>query len=338
VANKYQTGFDQPLLHTMYVDKKLGGVTAVQTLSRLNRTTTGKKDTFVLDFANDADEIKKSFDPFFETTILGEATDPNKLFDLQSSLDAFQVYTPEQVQEFSQKMVTNHSVDQLHSILDAAAEVFRTSLTEEQQNDFRSKCKTYVRLYVFLAQIVPFVNPYLERLYLFLNHLQNKLGEQRDEDLAQGILDNIDMDSYRLQKEGEFNIQMQQGKELQPIPTTMRGMVAESHMEYLSQIIADFNSRFGTMFTNADKVRKITEDLMVDVSEDDEFANAFKFSDEQNARITFEAVLKRKFINHIETNFDVFKEFNDNKEFRDFFAGTMFKIIQLDHSNYKKLS
>jgi type I restriction enzyme R subunit len=330
VANKYQTGFDQPLLHTMYVDKKLGGVNAVQTLSRLNRTTSGKKDTFVLDFANDADEIKKSFDPFFETTILGEATDPNKLFDLQSSLDAFQVYTPEQVQEFSQKMVTNVPIDQLHSILDATAEVFRTSLTEEQQDDFRTKCKTYVRLYVFLAQIVPFVNPYLERLYLFLNHLQNKLGKQRDEDLAQGILDNIDMDSYRLQKEGEFNIQLQQGDELKPIPTDMRGGAAEPEMEYLSNIVKAFNDRFGTQFTNEDKVKKMTEDLMADVAQDAEFANAFRHSDEQNAKITFEEVLKRKLIDHIETNFEVFKEFNDNKEFRDFFAGTMFKIMQKD--------
>ena len=334
VANKYQTGFDQPLLHTMYVDKKLGGVNAVQTLSRLNRTTTGKKDTFVFDFVNDADEIKKSFDPFFETTILGEATDPNKLFDLQSSLDAFQVYTPEQVQEFSQKMVTNVPVDQLHSLLDEAAEVFRTSLTEEQQDDFRAKCKTYVRLYVFLAQIVPFVNPYLERLYLFLNHLQNKLGKQRDEDLAQGILDNIDMDSYRLQKEGEFNIKLQQGDELKPIPTDMRGGAAEPQMEYLSSIVKAFNDRFGTTFTNEDKVKKMTEDLMADVAQDVEFANSFKHSDEQNAKITFEEVLKRKLIDHIETNFEVFKEYNDNKEFRDFFSGTMFQLMQRDFMKF----
>lgn len=334
VANKYQTGFDQPLLHTMYVDKKLGGVNAVQTLSRLNRTTAGKKDTFVLDFVNDADEIKKSFDPFFETTILGEATDPNKLFDLQSSLDAFQVYIPEQVQEFSQKMVTNVPVDQLHSLLDEAAEVFRTSLTEEQQDDFRAKCKTYVRLYVFLAQIVPFVNPYLERLYLFLNHLQNKLGKQRDEDLAQGILDNIDMDSYRLQKEGEFNIKLQQGDELKPIPTDMRGGAAEPEMEYLSSIVKAFNDRFGTTFTNEDKVKKMTEDLMADVAQDVEFANSFKHSDEQNAKITFEEVLKRKLIDHIETNFEVFKEYNDNKEFRDFFSGTMFQLMQRDFMKF----
>jgi len=334
VANKYQTGFDQPLLHTMYVDKKLGGVNAVQTLSRLNRTTSGKSDTFVLDFANTSDEIKKSFEPFYETTILGEATDPNKLFDLQSALDNFQVYTAEQVQEFSQNIISNVPVDQLHSILDAAAEIFRTNLTEKQQDDFRAKCKTYVRLYVFLAQIVPFVNPYLERLYLFLNHLQNKLGRQREEDLAQGILDNIDMENLRYQLEATTNIVLQQGDELKPIPTEMRGGVAEPEMEYLSNIVKAFNDRFGTTFTNEDKVRKMTQDIMQDVANDQEFVNAFKYSDTQNAKITFEDVLKRKLINHIETNFEVFKEYNDNKEFRDFFAGTMFQLMQRDFMKF----
>lgn len=334
VANKYQTGFDQPLLHTMYVDKKLGGVNAVQTLSRLNRTTSGKTDTFVLDFANTSEEIKKSFDPFFETTILGEATDPNKLFDLQSALDAFQVYTPEQLQEFSEKLITNVPVDQLHSILDIAAEVFRNNLTQEQQDDFRAKCKTYVRLYVFLAQIVPFVNPYLERLYLFLNHLQNKLGRQLEEDLAQGILDNIDMENLRYQLKATTNIVLQQGDELKPIPTEMRGSVAEPEMEYLSNIVKAFNDRFGTTFTNEDKVKKMTQELMQDVANDQEFVNAFKHSDTQNAKITFEDVLKRKLIDHIETNFEVFKEYNDNKEFRDFFAGTMFRLMQRDFMKF----
>ncbi len=322
----------------MYVDKKLGGVNAVQTLSRLNRTAAGKKDTFVLDFANSSEEIKKSFDPFFETTILGEATDPNKLFDLQSALDAFQVYTPEQVQEFSQSIVTSVPVDQLHIILDAAAEVFRNTLDEKQQEDFRGKCKSYVRLYVFLAQIVPFVNPYLERLYLFLNHLQNKLGRQRDEDLAQGILDNIDMESYRLQKEGDFIIQLQQGDELKPMPTDMRAGVAEPELEYLSNIVKAFNDKFGTTFTNEDKVKKMTEELMQDVMKDkaavDNINASLTKKDLQNAEITFADVLKEKMVNHIESNFEVFKEYSDNKEFRDFFAGTMFKLMMRDMSKF----
>ena len=156
------------------------------------------------------------------------------------------------------------------------------------------------------------------------------MGKQHDEDLAQGILDNIDMDSYRLQKEGEFTIHLQQGDELKPIPTDMRGGAAEPEMEYLSNIVKAFNDRFGTQFTNEDKVKKMTEELMADVAQDAEFANAFKHSDEQNAKITFEEVLKRKLIDHIETNFEVFKEYNDNKEFCDSFSATMFKIMQKD--------
>lgn len=334
VANKFQTGFDQPLLHTMYVDKKLGGVSAVQTLSRLNRTAQGKEDTFVLDFANTSDEIKKSFDPFYETTILGEATDPNKLFDLQNALDNFGVYTLQQVEEFSTKIVLNVPVDQLHIILDAAANVFRTTLNEKAQDDFRVKCKSYVRLYVFLAQIVPFTNPYLERLYIFLNHLQNKIGKEEGEDLARGILDNIDMDSYRLQKEGEFRIQLQQGDELKPLPTELRGNTAEPELEYLSNIVKAFNDRFGTTFTNEDKVRKMTGELMDDVMKDkkavDNINASLSKKDLQNAEITFTDVLKEKMVNHIESNFEVFKEYNDNPEFRTFLAGQLFKIMLRD--------
>lgn len=331
VANKFQTGFDQPLLHTMYVDKRLGGVNAVQTLSRLNRTAPGKDDTFVLDFVNTSDEIKKAFEPYYETTILGEATDPAKLFDLQNALDNFQVYSLAQVQEFSQKIIENVPVDQLHVILDAAANVFRTTLNEDDQEDFRIKCKSYVRLYVFLAQIVPFTNPYLERLYIFLNHLQNKLGKKEGEDLAKGILDNIDIESYRLQKEGEFKIQLQQGDELKPMPTDLKGFTSEPEIDYLSNIVKAFNDRFGTTFTNEDKVRKMSEELIQDVMVDKkavENINAsIKKQDIQNARITFTDVLRDKMVNHIESNFEVFKEYNDNKEFRDFFAGTMFRIM-----------
>ena len=266
VANKYQTGFDQPLLHTMYVDKKLGGVNAVQTLSRLNRSHPLKKDTFVLDFANTAEDIEKAFKPYFESTILGEATDPNKLFDLQDALDNFQVYTKEQVFEFSEKILANVPVDQLHAMLDTSSEIFRNDLAEEQQADFRAKVKTYVRLYIFLSQIVPFENPYLERLYIFLNHLQNKLGGDTPIDLAQGILDNIDMDSYRLQLEATTNIVMEQGEDLKPIPTDMRGGSSEPEIDRLSNILQTFNDRYGTQFEDADKVRQMAENIANDVA------------------------------------------------------------------------
>jgi len=334
VADKFQTGFDQPLLHTMYVDKKLGGVNAVQTLSRLNRKCSGKNDTFVLDFANEADEIKKSFDPFYETTILSAATDPNKLFDLQYALDAFQVYTQNQVLDFSRKIFSKAPVDQLHTILDKAAETFRTDLMDEYKGDFRSKCKSYIRLYIFLSQIIPFVNLYLERLYLFLNHLQNKLVKPENEDMAQGILDHIDLDSYRLQQRSVYSIQLEQGDELKPVSAEIITNLNEPEMESLSIIVKAFNERFGTAFTNEDKVKKMADDLIFDVANDDEFVNAFKYADIQNAQITFEEVLKRKLIDHIETNFEVFKEYNDNKEFRNFFAGTMFSIMQKNFMHY----
>ena len=340
VANKYQTGFDQPLLHTMYVDKKLGGVSAVQTLSRLNRTTSGKTDTFVMDFANSTDEIKNSFEPYYVTTILGEATDPNKLFDLQNALDNYQVYTNVQVREFSDKIVQNVPVDQLHIILDAAANVFRTTLDEKSQEDFRTKCKSYVRLYVFLAQIVPFTNPYLERLYIFLNHLQNKIQREQGEDLAQGVLDTIDLDSYRLQKQGDFNITLEQGKELMP-SSEMGSGVAEPELELLSNIVKAFNDRFGTTFTNEDKVRKMTAELMQDVKTDqaamDNINASLNKNDIQNAQITFTDILKEKMINHIDSNFEVFKEYNDNPEFKSFLAGQMFKLLINDIGRFRSL-
>lgn len=335
VANKFQTGFDQPLLHSMYVDKKLSGVNAVQTLSRLNRIAAGKADTFVMDFVNSTEEIKKAFEPYFESTVLGEATDPNKLFDLQLALDQYQVYTAVQVRDYTQNIINNVPVDRLHIILDAAVDVFKTTLDTRQQEDFRTKCKSYVQLYVFLSQIVPFVNPYLERLYIFLKNLQNKIKAPDDEDLSIGIIDNVDMDSYRLQKEGEFTINLQQGDELKPVQTDLRGIIGEPQIEYLSEIVKEFNERFGTAFTNEDKVRKMTQDLMKDVSSDEEFVSAFRYSDEQNARITFEEVLKRKLTDHIDANFEVFKEYNDNPEFRAFFAEQMFRMMVQGLNNIK---
>lgn len=328
VANKFQTGFDQPLLHTMYVDKKLGGVNAVQTLSRLNRSHPLKKDTFVLDFANTAEDIEKAFEPYFESTILGEATDPNKLFDLQDALDNYQVYSRGQVVEFSEKILKNVPVDQLHAILDSCSEIFRNDLAEEQQADFRAKVKTYVRLYIFLSQIVHFENPYLERLYIFLNHLQNKLGGDTPIDLAKGILDNIDMDSYRLQLEATTNIVMEQGDELKPIPTEMRGSTSEPEMDRLSNILQTFNDRYGTQFEDADKVRQMAENIANDVAKNQELITSLKYSDEQNARITSDKIVGEELLKHITTNFDLYKLYSDNKEFREDFSAMMFGVVK----------
>ncbi|MFT7098166.1 MAG: type I restriction enzyme R subunit [Rickettsiales bacterium] len=329
VANKFQTGFDQPLLHTMYVDKKLGGVNAVQTLSRLNRSHPLKKETFVLDFANSVEEIEASFKPYYESTILGEATDPNKLFDLQDTLDNYQIYTRGQVALFSDKILANVPVDQLHAMLDSSSVIFRNDLTKEQQEDFRAKVKTFVRLYIFLSQIVQFENPCLERLYIFLNHLQNKLGGEESIDLAQGILDNIDMDSYRLQLEATTDIAMEQGEDLKPIPTDMRGGANEPEKDRLSNILQTFNDRYGTQFEDVDKVRQMAESVAKDVAQNQELINSIKYStDDQNARITSDEVVGKELLKHITTNFDLYKLYSDNKEFKQDFSAMMFGMVK----------
>lgn len=327
VANKFQTGFDQPLLHTMYVDKKLGGVNAVQTLSRLNRTMHGKLETYILDFVNEVEDIKNSFDPYYITTILGESTDPNKIFDLQTSLDRFQIYTQEQVSDFAKKILKDAPIDELHQILDNSKNNFENNLNNEQQEDCRLKIKSYTRLYVFLAQIVPFVNVYLEQLYIFLNHLQNKLVKPIEDDTTKGILDNIDLDSYKLQYVGTTTVKLEQGNELTNA-NDMAGVVADTEMEYLSNIVKDFNEKYGTNFSNQDKVRKMAEEIIFDVTNDEIFINTFTNSDEQNAKITFDGILIKKLTDHIDSNFEVYKEFNDNKDFREYFSNSLFNLIK----------
>lgn len=328
VANKFQTGFDQPLLHTMFVDKKLGGVNAVQTLSRLNRSHPLKKNTFVLDFANTAEEIENSFKPYFESTILGEATDPNKLFDLQDALDNYQVYTRNQVEDFSNSILNNVPVDLLHALLDESSDIFRNDLEEEQQADFRAKVKTYVRLYIFLSQIVPFENVYLERLYIFLNHLQNKLGGDTSVDLAQGILDNIDMDSYRLQLEGNHDIVLEQVEDLKPIPTEMRGGVSDLEIDRLSSILQTFNDRYGTEFEDSDKVRKMAVDIAEGVMSNQEMKNSMEYSDEQNAKITNDKVVAEEMLKYINSNFNFYKHYSDNMEFKEDVNTMIFGLVK----------
>ena len=176
VANKFQTGFDQPLLHTMYVDKKLGGVNAVQTLSRLNRTLPPEKTgTIVLDFANEADEIKAAFEPYYETTLLSEATDPNLLYEIQTRLAAFSVYTPADVDRFARAYFDPKAKqDQLYAVLAPLVERF-TAMSEPERDDFRGQLTDYVRLYAFLAQVLTFADADLEKLYVFARYLRRLL-------------------------------------------------------------------------------------------------------------------------------------------------------------------
>ncbi len=207
VANKYQTGFDQPYLHTMYVDKKLSDVQAVQTLSRLNRSLKPyKKDTFVLDFYNSTEDIKSAFEPYYTATILSEETDPNKLNDLQDALSAFEVYSEDQVKNFFQKFIKKAERNTIDPIIDSSVHVFDNELTLDKKIDFKIKVKSFLRVYSYLAKLLDFNNQYWEQLWWFLKLLVTKLRIPDDGNLTEGLLEKVDMESYRPAKQGTETI------------------------------------------------------------------------------------------------------------------------------------
>jgi type I restriction enzyme, R subunit len=222
VAEKFQTGYDQPLLHTMYVDKLLSDVKAVQTLSRLNRAHPDKNDTFVLDFVNSADAIEAAFEPFYKTTILSKGTDFDRLNDLQDELDAFQVYSEAQVRELMGLFINGAPRDQLDPILDLCTAVYEENLDEDEQIDFKAKAKMFIRTYQFLAQILPFVDTYMESLKTFLKFLLPKLPAPADPDYVKGLLESVDVDSYRVEQEATVHIMLEGDEEIDPTPTTVR--------------------------------------------------------------------------------------------------------------------
>jgi type I restriction enzyme R subunit len=202
----FQTGYDEPLLHTMYVDKPLSGIKAVQTLSRLNRAHPKKHDCFVLDFQNNSEAITFAFQDYYRTTFLAEETDPNKLHDLKSALEGAQVYTPEQIQQIVERFLGGAERETLDPILDACVNVYRGSLDEDQQIDFKAKAKAFCRAYEFLSSVLPYTNAELEKLTILLNLLVAKLPAPEEEDRSKGILEAIDMDSYRVEKKAAIKI------------------------------------------------------------------------------------------------------------------------------------
>ena len=257
-ADKFQTGYDEPLLHTMYVDKPLSGIKAVQTLSRLNRAHPKKHDVFVLDFQNDADTIEAAFADYYRTTILSEETDPNKLHDLKADLDGYQVYDATQVDQFVELYLGGADRDQLDPILDACVATYKEELDEDGQVDFKGKAKAFVRTYGFLAAILPYTNADWEKLSIFLNFLIPKLPAPKEEDLSKGILETIDMDSYRVEKQAAMKIQLpDEDAEIGPVPTSGGGSKPEPELDRLSNILKTFNEQFGNIaWTDADRDRQ----------------------------------------------------------------------------------
>jgi type I restriction enzyme R subunit len=328
-ADKFQTGYDEPLLHTMYVDKALSGIKAVQTLSRLNRAHPQKHDCFVLDFQNNNETITYAFQDYYRTTLLAEETDPNKLHDLKGALDAAQVYAPEQMQQFVALFLAGAERDQLDPILDACVARYTGTLDEDQQVDFKGKAKVFCRTYDFLASVMPGTAPDWERLSILLNLLLPKLPAPKEEDLAQGILDAIDMDSYRVEKKAKMKIALADSNaEIAPPPTEGGGRKPEPELDRLSNILKTFNDNFGTLFADTDRVAKrIRDDIAPKVAADKAFQNA-RDNTPHTARMAHDQALGKVMQILLKDDTQVYKQFVENESFRRFVGDMVFELTR----------
>ena len=335
VANKFQTGFDQPLLHTMYVDKKLGGVNAVQTLSRLNRTKAGKQGTMVLDFANEADGIKAAFEPYYETTLLSEETDPNLLYEIQTRLTAFPVFAPADVDGFARLYFNDTAAqDQLQPLLNPVVERFK-ELHEEERQDFRGQLTDYVRLYAFLSQVLPFSDSDLEKLYVFARHLLRLLRPERAE-LPLEVQQNIDMESFRIQEtaSGKIGLERKAGV-LDPIGTKEAHGHVPEEMETLSRIIAELNERFGLALGPEHRVT--LGQMMEKLEGDPALDAAARVNTRDNVRLTFDHKVSQVIQEIVDSNFDLYKRITDDRAFGEVIRDLLFDQYLHSHRSAEEL-
>ena len=344
VADKYQTGFDQPLLHTMYVDKKLSGVKAVQTLSRLNRMCAGKEDTFVLDFANDTQDILDSFQPYYELTSITENSDPNHLYDLKAELEKANVIWESEVNNFcnlffkSSKSLSTADQGKLNAYIDPAVERFKALPTETDdvmgtvtnQDDFKNTLQTFCRTYSFLTQIMPFSDVDLEKLFTYGRFLLKKLPRTNQNDKFK-LGDEVSLEYYRLQRIAEHNIVMESRGVYELEGGGQAGIrLTKEEEANLSEIIDVLNKKFHTEFNTADKLffDQIEEELVVHAGLKEQAQN----NPMENFKFGFEELFLDKLIARMEQNQDIFTKMMDDKEFGDVVKGYMLKKV------YERLS
>jgi type I restriction enzyme R subunit len=327
VADKFQTGYDEPLLHTMYVDKMLSDIKAVQTLSRLNRAHPQKSDTFVLDFANEAEDIQKAFERYYRTTLLSGETDPNKLYDLIALMENCQVYMAEQIDNFVELFLSGAEREKLDLVLDACAVLYK-ELNEDGQVAFKSAAKGFVRTYGFLGAILPYGNAEWEKLSIFLNLLLPKLPSPIEEDFSKGILEIIDLDSYRAEAKAMLSIQLEDtNAEVDPMPIRNGKGKPEPELELLTNILSSFNELFGNIdWKDADNVSRQIAEIPAMVAKDEKYQNAMRNSDKQNARMESDSVLQQVIFSIMSDNMELFKQFNDNPSFKKWLADMVFNV------------
>lgn len=328
VADKYQTGYDEPLLHTMYVDKTLFDIKAVQTLSRLNRSHPNKIDTFVLDFMNKPEDIIDAFSTYYKTTILSDETDPNRLNDLQTDLENAQVFSSMQIETVVENFLAGVERDKIDSILDACVDEYINNLSEDEQVDFKSKAKMFNRAYNFLASLLPYTNPRWEKLSIFLNFLIPKLPAPAEEDLSKGILEAVDLDSYRAVVKATMSIALEDNDSVvEPLKTQAGGKKQEPKMETGEVIINEFNRLFGDVnWKDEDKIHKvILEDIPSKAMQNTAYQNAMKNSSEQNAKIELEKAITKIINSMVFDQAELAKQYSQNEDFRKWILDKIFK-------------
>jgi type I restriction enzyme R subunit len=325
-ADKFQTGYDEPLLQAMYVDKVLGGIQAVQTLSRLNRAAPGKKRVFILDFQDNAAAVEAAFTDYYKTTLLSEATDANKLHDLRDSLDLLRVYTWEQVEEFVAFFLGNSDREALQPILNQCRQIYSEQLNEDDQVAFKSKAKAFVRSYDFLATILTYDKPEWEKLSIFLTLLVRALPAPEEDDLTKGMLELIDMESYRIDKQKPGSLPLpDDDATLNPAPVSGGGFKPE--LDPLSVIVTNFNEQYGTSFNDEDRIRRLIRDeIAPQVAQDQRYRNA-KANTPNTAEIELDAALNRVVDPLFLDQTEFYKQFKDNDLFRSFVREIVKKLI-----------
>lgn len=324
VAEKYQTGFDEPLLHTMYVDKRLEGISAVQTLSRLNRICKNKEDTCVLDFVNTHEEIGKSFSTFYGQTYLKEPTNIDNIYTLKSELFDYGIYTQDELNSFIEAIRKEQDENKIHSKLDNMIKEYNAK-NDDEKTKFYTKAKVYLREYAFLAQILPFNDIELEKLSILLKMLIAKIVPPRTEDLAKGILNNVDLNSIRIILESKKDISLSSNGELSPAGADGSSK-KEVELERLSNIVREFNTKFGGVdFGTNEKIAKELMDLKDDIAKEQTFRDSL--GDEQNARRLFADIFKIQYLQFFKRNKDFFTQLDNKEEFKERVSNAIYEMI-----------
>jgi type I restriction enzyme, R subunit len=323
VASKFQTGFDQPKLLAMYVDKKLSGVACVQTLSRLNRTTAGKEDTFVLDFENTAEDIEKGFQPFYDRITLSKATDPNQLYNIRIDLDKFAIHLPADVEAFAKQwFAAKPKLALLQGVANPVAKQWQ-ALSEEEQVDYKSKARDFVKLYAFISHLVPLRDAELEKRYVFLRFLLPLLPAKKGETPLE-VLGMVDMEKLAVRKKTEKDIGLKRGEtKVDPLNYGGGALLSPEEREALSKIIEDLNTRFNTTF-NEDEIMVIKQ-LEKKISEDEALQQQLKNGSRHAVEATFQQVAKDAFEDLVNDNFKFYKKVNDDEEVSKAFFARLFE-------------